>query len=255
MPFSAVLSLDSKLTVESPEGIEFSLFPAGPLIRGCAWAIDVFIQWIIIMVVSAALSFFEGEGGSWMLLLLFFCVDWFYHTLWEIFCRGQSPGKLLLGIRVLRGDGSPVNPGASFLRNLLRFADTFLFLCPIALITMLASRSFRRLGDWIADTLVVYTAQSLAVSSFLGAVSSGGEAGGASGLPPGGTLSGEEKRGILMFARRYPLLGRARAGEIAAPLVEVLRGDGGEDGGPEGPPDSGEAADYLLDMGKRFLGD
>jgi hypothetical protein len=180
-----------------------------------------------------------------------------------------------LGIRVLRGNGSPVNPGASFLRNLLRFADTFLFLCPIALVTMLSSRGFRRLGDWIADTLVVYTAHSLAVSSFLGTGAMERGAGGTSGLSAGGTLSGEEKRGILMFARRYPLLGRARAGEIAAPLVEALRAAAGDGSGPEDPSDadpadrnsadkylpdgspldSGGAADYLLDMGKRFLGD
>jgi uncharacterized RDD family membrane protein YckC len=261
MSFSPAPSLDSEIIVESPEGIEFSLFPAGPLIRGCAWVIDVLIQWIIIIVISIVLSFLEGEGGSWMLLLLFFCVDWFYHTLWEIFCRGQSPGKLLLGIRVLRGDGGVVNPGASFLRNLLRFADTFLFFYPIALVTMLSSRSFRRLGDWIADTLVVYTAQSLAVSSFLMTEAPERSPGGGAGLPAGGALSGEEKQGILMFARRYPLLGRARAGEIAGPLAEVLREAGEDDGGPEGPPDSenppdfGEAADYLLDMGKRFLGD
>jgi uncharacterized RDD family membrane protein YckC len=257
MSFSAARPLDSAVTVESPEGIEFTLFPAGPLIRGCAWAVDQIVQWVLIIIISTASAFFEGEGGAWMLLLLFFCIDWFYHTLWEIFCRGQSPGKLLLGIRVLRGDGSPVNPGASFLRNLLRFADTFLFLCPIALVTMLAGRSFRRLGDWIADTLVVYTAQSLAVLSFPGAGAMEKAAGVPSGLPAGGALSGEEKQGILMFARRYPLLGRARAGEIAAPLAEALRGNGG---GPEDPPeesplDSGGAADYLLDIGKRFLGD
>jgi uncharacterized RDD family membrane protein YckC len=272
MPSSAALpSLDSVVVVESPEGVEFTLFPAGPLIRGCAWAADQLIQWILIIIIAIASEFFGGEGGSWMLLLLLFCVDWFYHTLWEIFCRGQSPGKLLLGIRVLRGDGAPVNPGASFLRNLLRFADTFLFLCPVALMTMLLSKGFRRLGDWTADTLVVYTGQSLAVPSFLGGRAAAVPARG-SGAPAGGgeMLSGEEKQGILMFARRYPLLGGARADEIAAPLALALRGDGGDDedgGGPAresgGPAElqegrgqeNGGPAAYLLDIGKRLLGD
>jgi uncharacterized RDD family membrane protein YckC len=246
--FGALPSLDSGVIVESPEGIEFTLFPAGPLIRSCAWAVDQLVQWILIIIIAIASEFFEGEGGTWMLLLLFFCIDWFYHTLWEIFCRGQSPGKLLLGLRVLRGNGSPVNPGASFLRNLLRFADTFLFLCPVALTSMLLSKGFRRLGDWTADTLVVYTAQSLAVSSFLGGKVSPAQ----SRVPAGGggILRGEEKQGILMFVRRYPLLGRARADEIAVPLAAALRGE--DDGGPGDP---GGAADYLLDIGKRLLGD
>jgi uncharacterized RDD family membrane protein YckC len=250
MPSSTAL-LDSGVVVESPEGIEFTLFPAGPLIRGCAWAVDLAVQWGIITIITIVSDFFQGEGGSWMLLLLLFCVDWFYHTLWEIFCRGQSPGKLLLGIRVLRGDGSPVNPGASFLRNLLRFADTFLFLCPVALLSMLLSRGFRRLGDWAGDTLVVYTSQSLAVSSFPALASPAPGAGLSAG--GGGILSGEEKQGILMFLRRYPLLGRARADEIALPLAEALRGSAEE--GPENPPLPGGAAAYLLDIGKRLLGD
>jgi uncharacterized RDD family membrane protein YckC len=250
-------SLDSVITVETPEGIEFSLFPAGPVIRGCAWAIDQCLQWILIITVTVVSDFFGGRAGSWMLLLMLFCIDWFYHVLWEILCGGQSPGKRLLGIRVVRGDGSPVNPGASFLRNLLRFADTFLFLCPIALLTMLFSRGYRRLGDWAADTLVVYTAQSLAVSVLpVLALASGGQGPGPAGgerspvfIPP--ALSGEEKQGILMFARRYALLGRARADEIAAPYVRALRGDSPE--AEELPP--GAAADYLLDISRRFLGE
>jgi uncharacterized RDD family membrane protein YckC len=256
MSFSGALpSLDSGVTVESPEGIEFTLFPAGPLIRGCAWAVDQTIQWVIIIIISVVSEFFNGEGGAWILLLLLFCVDWFYHTLWEIFCRGQSPGKLLLGIRVLRGNGSPVNPGASFLRNLLRFADTFLFLYPVALTSMLLSKGFRRLGDWTADTLVVYTAQSLAVSSFPGPGLAFPVQGAGTSSGAGGILSGEEKQGILMFLRRYPLLGRARADEIAAPLAEALKGTAGDDYGPEEPRVPGGAADYLLDIGKRLLGD
>jgi uncharacterized RDD family membrane protein YckC len=263
--FAALPSLDSGITVESPEGIEFTLFPAGPLIRGCAWGIDKVIQWILLLIFTIVSQFFNGEGGGWILLLLIFCVDWFYHTLWEIFCRGQSPGKLLLGLRVLRSDGSPVNPGASFLRNLLRFADTFLFLCPVALISMLLSRGFRRLGDWTGGTLVVYTAQSLSISALPrgGAEESFLSLGG--NVPAGGpgVLSGEEKQGILMFVRRYPLLGRARAGEIAAPFVRSLQGPDEDGYEPEEPGElggleelaPGEAADYLLGIGKRLAGD
>jgi uncharacterized RDD family membrane protein YckC len=259
-------SLDSVITAESPEGIEFVLFPAGPAIRSCAWGIDQVIQWIFIIIVIAVSQLFERIGGSWMLLLMLFGIEWFYHIMWETFGGGQSPGKRLLGIRVVRSDGSPVNPGASFLRNLLRFADTFLFLCPIALITMLLSRGCRRLGDWAADTLVVYTPRSLAVPSLsVPALSAPGPgkgldrgaeiradtAGQGAETPNTGAvpvvLSGEEKQGILMFARRYTLLGRARADEIALPYTKVLRGDSAAV--------PGAAVDYLLNMGRRISGE
>jgi uncharacterized RDD family membrane protein YckC len=271
-------SLDSVVTVETPEGIEFTLSPAGPLIRGCAWGIDTLIQWFFSTVILTVSNVLNGAGGSWGVLLVFFCVDWFYHTGWEVFCRGQSPGKRLMGIRVVRGDGSPVNPGASFLRNLLRFADTFLFLCPIALVTMLLSRGCRRLGDWVAGTLVVYTAQSLPVSILALGIGmfGGGRPGpglirdrgisprdGSSGHGPPVVITGEERQGILMFARRYPLLGKARANEIAAPYVRALWNSGdawGSGGGGDHGPGSEEplpvpAADYLLDMGRGIAGD
>jgi uncharacterized RDD family membrane protein YckC len=248
--------------VATPEGIEFTLFPAGPLIRSCAWGIDLVIQWFMVTVIATATHFFAGFRGAWGTLLLFFCIDWFYHVGWEIFCQGQSPGKRLMGIRVAGNDGSPVNPGASLLRNLLRFADTFLFLCPVALVTMLASRAYRRLGDWTAGTLVVYTAQSLSASALSPGAPGGRGAGfssglsgfaGLSGLGPAASGGGEEKQAILMFARRYSLLGKARANEIAGPYVEALR----DSGGPE-TPETGEplpAADYLLAMSRRLQGD
>ncbi|GHV64048.1 hypothetical protein AGMMS49587_15620 [Spirochaetia bacterium] len=211
---------DSSLGVETPEGIEFVLFPAGPLIRSCAWGIDQLIQWILILIIFIAAGLLgEKSGGLWFFLILFFCIDWFYHVIWEVLFRGQSPGKRIMGIRVVGSGGEPVSPGASFLRNLLRFADTFLFLYPIVLICMSASQGFRRLGDWAGGTLVVYTNQALAPPRFHSAAASPASA--PLVMPP--ALSLEEKQAILMFVRRYPLLGKARADEIAASYTAQLR--------------------------------
>jgi uncharacterized RDD family membrane protein YckC len=212
---------DSSLGVLTPEGIEFSLFPAGLAVRTCAYGIDKLIQWALLFVLLLGISLGGDGGGRWLTLLLIFFIEWFYHCFCELLFRGQSPGKRIMGIRVVRDDGSPVNPGVSFLRNLLRFADTFLFLCPIAFISMAASRGFKRLGDWTAGTLVVYTAKSLALPRR------------AAGpwirefppLAPPASLSHEEKQAILMFARRYPLLGSARADEIAGPYAGALDGE------------------------------
>ncbi|GHT64846.1 RDD family protein [Spirochaetia bacterium] len=212
---------DSSLGVETPEGIEFVLFPAGPLIRSCAWGIDQLIQWTLILIISIAAGFFgEKNGGRWLFLILIFGIDWFYHVMWEILFRGQSPGKRIMGIRVVGSGGEPVSPGGSFLRNLLRFADTFLFLYPIVLICMSASRGFRRLGDWAGGTLVVYTNQTLAPPRFHPVAVSPSFT---PRISPPSNLSFGEKQAILMFARRYPLLGKARADEIAAGYSEQLR--------------------------------
>jgi uncharacterized RDD family membrane protein YckC len=217
---------DSSLGVQTPEGIEFVLYPAGPLIRACSWAIDSFIQGALIFAILITAGVLSWVLGFWFSLLMIFVLNWFYHTAFEVFWRGQSPGKRIMGIRVVRGDGSPVNPGASFLRNLLRFADTFMFLYLIVFLCMLVSPAFRRIGDWVADTLVVYTTHTRSPGRFTSPVLRQSGMPWLAGVPmvcPSRKLDYEEKQAVLSFARRYPLLGKARADEIARIWAGKLR--------------------------------
>jgi uncharacterized RDD family membrane protein YckC len=249
---------DSSFRVETPEGIEFVLYPAGLPIRACAYGIDTAVQWVILITVFILFYLAEQVAGIWLIMLIQFAVDWFYHVFCEQAFRGQTLGKRLMGIRVVGNDGAPVPPGGSFLRNLLRFADGFMGLHLIALICLLMSRGFRRIGDWAAGTLVVYTNRSLVpdrgpLMSWISDVEV---------VTPGRTLSSEEKQAILMFARRYPLLGPARADEIARPMAASLRGEsGGPSGIGDGEPRNRSAAEtgsdsaYLLGVAHRFSGD
>jgi uncharacterized RDD family membrane protein YckC len=233
-------AIDSSMGAQTPEGIEYTLYPAGFPIRACAYAIDTLFQWAFISAAMIILSLLEAVLGFWLMLLILFGINWFYHVFCEILFKGQSLGKRIMGLRVVRGDGSPVNPGASFLRNLLRFADTFMFLYLIALIVIAASRGFRRIGDWAADTLVVYTANAQAPVWRPAAIREGVES-----IAPPRPLSYAEKQAVLMFARRCPLLGPARADEIAAAYAETLRA--GED--------RGSPAAYLLGIARRLSGE
>jgi uncharacterized RDD family membrane protein YckC len=239
-----VKGLDSAFSVQTPEGIQFVLYPAGFLIRGCAYAIDSFVQWVALILIMLWLAYGGIVGGYWFFLLMSFALNWFYHVFFELCFRGQSIGKRLLGIRVVRPDGSPVTPGASFLRNLLRFADVFLFLNLIALLCIGFSDGFRRIGDWAGDTLVVYTSRHEAFSrtslSWLAGVAP---------LAPPRPLSAEEKQAILMFARRYPLLGPARADEIAHDFAAALRG------GEASSAPAGSDSAYFLGIASRFSGE
>jgi len=221
---------DSPLKVQTPEGIEFVIYPAGFLIRACAWAIDSCIKGALVLAVLIATVVLGDALGMWFTLIAVFLLDWFYYTAFEVFWRGQSPGKRFMGIRVVRSDGSPVNPGASFLRNLLRFVDTFMSLNLIAFICMLASPAFRRIGDWAADTLVVYTADARFSGRFIAGArrQSAPTFADAPLVSPSRTLDYEEKQAVLAFARRYPLLSKERADEIAASWAGELGGAGNE---------------------------
>ncbi len=73
---------------------------------------------------------------------------------------GASPGKALLGIRVIRVDRAGVGAAApGRLRSLVRVAawlvDGFVLLVPIALWSAWCTPGHRRVGDWLADTYVV----------------------------------------------------------------------------------------------------
>jgi uncharacterized RDD family membrane protein YckC len=230
---------DPSLETLTPEGVKFVLSPAGPLVRTLAYGIDKIAQWIILTTISVAGIFLHYTTGFWLILILNFCVDWFYNIICELSFRGQTLGKRITGIRVIRNDGSPVDPSSSFLRNLLRFADTFFFFYPIALISIITSRGFKRLGDWAGGTLVVYSQRSARtprnITNFL------------SNYNPvvlQTPLSHDEKQAILDFARRYHLLGKSRANEIAGIYAPYVR---------KGESDIDDAA-YLLGIARNLSG-
>ena len=245
---------DTSFCTETPEGIEYTLYPAGLCSRFCAYSLDTLFQWLLLIFFFIAyFSIFRAAAGFWIIMLFRFALDWFYHVFFDLFFRGQSPGKRIIGLRVVQNDGSPVNAGASFIRNLLRFADGFIGLYLIAFLCTAASRAFRRPGDWAAGTLVIYTWQSQITQhpdqmAWLS---------GLSPVIPGRPLSFDEKQGILMFARRYPLLGSARANEIAAPLAASLQTTAKtmlDQSAGQLPVDTNGPSGYLLGIARSFAG-
>jgi len=236
-------ALDPSLKAITPEGIEFVLSPAGLPVRTLAYAIDKSIQWIFLLALSIAFIFLRYAFGIWLFFLLSFCIDWFYHVIFELVFRGQSPGKKIMGIRVVKSDGSPVDPSSSFLRNLMRFADTFFYLFSIAFVSIASSPGFRRLGDWAGGTLVVYSPMAKntprsSLKEFLEKYES---------ITPPRTLSQDEKQAVLNFARRYHLLGEARACEIASIYTPYIKTD-------DADSNLSNAA-YLLGIARKLTGE
>ncbi|MDR2964797.1 MAG: RDD family protein [Treponema sp.] len=194
------------------------MVPAGLPVRTLAYVIDVVFKWIIIIGIYFIWEhFFSWRFGIWIFLILNFCLDWFYHVICELAFSGRSLGKRMAGIRVVKSDGSPVDPSASFIRNLLRFADTFCYLFHIALLSMTISSGFRRIGDWAGNTVVVYTQSGSFHKNTINFLS------GYTPIVPPFSLSYDEKQAVLNFARRYPLLGESRANEIAGIYAPYLR--------------------------------
>ncbi|WP_243639162.1 RDD family protein [Micromonospora sp. MW-13] len=86
-----------------------------------------------------------------------------YPTLWERFAGGRTPGKLVVGLRVVRADGGPVGLRQSLTRALVGVAVEWpglvlpLLSWVASVAVMLTDRRGRRLGDLVAGTMVVHT--------------------------------------------------------------------------------------------------
>jgi len=213
------MRLDTRVHVETPEGITLSLRPAGWVARCQAFLIDFGIRVALLIAASLLLGRIEGVGFGAFLVLAFF-VEWFYPVLFELSARAATPGKRALGMRVVMADGMPVTPAASLLRNLLRAVDFLPFFYALGLLSMLLRADFQRLGDIAAGTLVVHDTS----------VVLHGEPAGAEPQPPAQALTPAQQTAIVDWALRTPRLTVPRAEELALLALPVLRPGPGSPG-------------------------
>lgn len=209
--------IDSVRAVETPEGVLLELRLAGVVVRALAWAIDMAIRIAAYLMAGMALPFLGAAGvGLWFIFM--FLVEWFYPVLFEVLAKGQTVGKMAMGIRVLCDDGTPVGWYPSTVRNFLRFADFLPVLYGAGLASMLLQRDFKRLGDLAAGTLVVYAERRMLRAARIDGAF--GESSEAVPLPPV-PLTLEEQQALVAFATRTRELTTERAEELAD-LLEPL---------------------------------
>ena len=146
--------LDGRLSLTTPEGVRLLLTPAGPVPRAWAWLID-FLIWLAVVGLLAS-QLLGSKLGNGIFSVALFVTYWGYPIVCEVYFDGRTLGKRALGIQVLRADGLPVGWRESTLRNLLLAADFLPMMYVTGLLFMLFGRQFRRLGDIVAGTQVVY---------------------------------------------------------------------------------------------------
>jgi uncharacterized RDD family membrane protein YckC len=213
-PGNAPLSppLDTRYHVETPEGVDLPLRPAGLMVRALAFSIDLGLRGLALGVLFIALAML-GKLGAGLGSILLFVVSWWYMVLFEVLNHGRSPGKQWMGLRVVHDDGTPVGWPASLLRNLLRVVDLLPFGYFLGAVSCLQHPHFKRLGDIAAGTLVIYREQSHIRP----------ELPEAQPRRPVFALTLTEQRAILGFAERQGELSQARVDELAAILAQPLQ--------------------------------
>ncbi|MBV6495875.1 MAG: RDD family protein [Acidobacteria bacterium ACB1] len=166
----SILAAEETLIIETPERVEleFSLASIGN--RFMAVGIDHFIQFVSIFVVAwilawiasgSSTSLFE-DSPKWVtaiMIIAVFVLFSSYFVVFEWLWNGQTPGKRLMKLRVIREDGRPLTLWEAIVRNLLRIADAAPgFVIPVysvGLITIFLNARDQRLGDIFAGTVVI----------------------------------------------------------------------------------------------------
>jgi uncharacterized RDD family membrane protein YckC len=155
-------------TVLTPErvGLEYGIAGIGS--RGAAAMVDTAIQTIALTVMLLALTggtlvvgglARQPAGGIALITAMFllgaFIITSGYYIFFEIVWSGQTPGKRLVGLRVIRENGYPIRPVDAVIRNLVRLIDWLPVAYGIGLLVMLLNTRSRRVGDFASGTLVV----------------------------------------------------------------------------------------------------
>ena len=163
---------DDQLQIDTPEQIVLELPLAGIGSRFLGLVIDTLIQFVLYIIGALAVGFSAALAGaagigrylrwipvSWapaVAILFMFSVYWGYFAFFEILWKGQTPGKRLAKIRVIKESGRPINAYEAIARNLLRAIDGLPGMYGVGIVCMMLNSQNRRIGDYVAGTVVVH---------------------------------------------------------------------------------------------------
>jgi uncharacterized RDD family membrane protein YckC len=136
--------------VLTPEHVPIRLFPAGLGARFLALVIDSVIILGLSTAIRMLLILSPGLG-----MVLVFLIQWGYHMYFEVRHQGRSVGKRVCGLRVVDSRGLPITFQQSFVRNIVRVLDSAPIFYGLGGVVSMVDRHRRRLGDIVADTLVI----------------------------------------------------------------------------------------------------
>ena len=145
-------------TIISVQFVRISQVPASLGERILARIIDYFLLFIYILATSyilGKLNIHAFSGSTFFLLFLFIYLPVLcYSLLCEVFNQGQSAGKKLMNIRVVKADGTTPSLSAYLLRWLLYGIDVTIT-GGLGVLVILLTKNSQRLGDLAAGTMVI----------------------------------------------------------------------------------------------------
>ncbi len=132
--------------------------------RIMAYLLDQLIK--IVYAIAIGILLFNADIGSEWVWISIIGIPWLlYSVLFEIFMNGQTPGKRVLTIKVIRLNGTPASIGDYILRWIFALIDFGILSGAIAVIIIVAGGKGQRLGDLVAGTSVVKLAEQKEITA------------------------------------------------------------------------------------------
>ena len=160
------MSPSDKLTIDTPEQIPLEFPLAGIGSRFLALALDSLIQSFGYLLVLLLLAWFEPDleriwpkASVWavaVVVIIGFIIYSGYFAVFETVWNGQTPGKRAVRIRVIKDSGRPIAVYEAVARNVMRLIDQFPGIYAVGIISVFLSSRNKRLGDYVAGTVVVH---------------------------------------------------------------------------------------------------
>lgn len=156
---SLPVAAEARISIETPENVEFQFDLAGGGSRFLAVLIDTVIQVSVAVPLVFALFFSSSlpalEGFAFILIGVLVFLWNGYFVFFEILWHGQSPGKRIFGMRVVKDEGIPISALDSVVRNAVRVVDFLPMGYLVGALSVFLTSKHKRLGDFAAGTLVV----------------------------------------------------------------------------------------------------
>ncbi|MFN8490345.1 MAG: RDD family protein [Caldilineaceae bacterium] len=177
--------LRQEYTIDTPENVTFGYDIAGIGSRFIGALVDTVILVVALVVLNLVIGVIlawsvgpeklftqNDENIGWVgglilavSALVNFMIFWGYYIVFELLWNGQTPGKRVAKVRVVRLDGNPAGFMEIVVRNLVRIVDFLPSAYGIGLLTMFFNQRARRLGDFAAGTLVVKARADIGVET------------------------------------------------------------------------------------------
>jgi uncharacterized RDD family membrane protein YckC len=163
----------SELSINTTQNVRINFKAAAVGERILSHLIDFAVKAAYVIVISGIVFYWlqldrlfdKLDSWSRMTILLFFYFPVIIYsiTLESIF-EGQTIGKKIVKIKVVKIDGYQAGFGDYLMRWFFRLVDLSIFFGVVAVITVISSKKGQRLGDMVAGTAVITLKNKINIS-------------------------------------------------------------------------------------------